>query len=429
MDRGRRDRDDRSRYSSRRPTRYNNGDSQRDSSYSRGYSNYSRDQSSRGRRDYYNDRPRQPHGRFGGRQRSSRGDYGPLLSRELDSTYEEKVNRNYSNSVFVGNLTFDTQPGDLKDYFSQVGDVIRADIITSKGHHRGMGTVEFSNPEAVDAAISKLDGSYLLDRQIFVRQDNPPPEGTRERRQPPRERNSRDSRDRDASRGRDRDIGRGRERGDHIPKHEQEGYEIFVANVPFATTWQTLKDLFKETGDVLRADVELDRDGYSRGFGIVIMATKEDMERSIERFNGYELEGRKLDVRAGHGRKSPSSSSHEYDSYYNDSAARSDSRKQERSDGVHRQFTEGVVGGGERSNLIYCSNLPFTTARSDLYDLFGTIGQITNTDLKYDSDGKPTGIAIVEYDNIEDADICIDRLNNYTYGGCDLDISYGIRQD
>ena len=44
---------------------------------------------------------------------------GPRLARELDSTYEEKMNRNYSNSIFVGNLTYDCQPEDLKEYFSQ----------------------------------------------------------------------------------------------------------------------------------------------------------------------------------------------------------------------------------------------------------------------------------------------------------------------
>ena len=92
-----------------------------------------------------------------------------------------------------------------------------------------------------------------------------------------------------------------------------------------------------------------------------------------------------------------------------------------------RKFTENVVGGGERNRLIYCSNLPFSTAKSDLYDLFETIGKVNNAELRYDSKGAPTGIAVVEYDNVDDADVCIERLNNYNYGGCDLDISYAKR--
>lgn len=42
------------------------------------------------------------------------------------------------------NLTFDCTPEDLKELFGTVGEVVEADIITSKGHHRGMGTVEFT---------------------------------------------------------------------------------------------------------------------------------------------------------------------------------------------------------------------------------------------------------------------------------------------
>lgn len=327
--------------------------------------------------------------------RRARGDYGPVLSRDLDSTYDEKVNRNYGNSIFVGNLTYDCTPEDLKDHFSEIGEVVRADIITSRGHHRGMGTVEFTNPEDVDEAIRKYDSSYFMDRQVFVRQDNPPPESARDNgreRLPVRER---------------------KERGSGQQQYSQEQqpvYEVFVANLPYSINWQALKDMFKECGNVLRADVEVDRNGYSRGFGTVIYGTPEEMEVAIERYNGYEVEGRALDVREGR----------------NSAGAENNTPAIPEISNVS-EFTEGVRGGGERSSLIYCSNLPFSTATSDLYDLFETIGKVNNAELKYDVDGAPLGVAVVEYANVEDADMCIDRLNNYNYGGCDLDISYANR--
>ncbi|CAI4050337.1 mRNA-binding protein SKDI_14G3160 [Saccharomyces kudriavzevii IFO 1802] len=318
-----------------------------------------------------------------------RGDYGPLLARELDSTYQEKVNRNYSNSIFVGNLTYDSTPEDLTEFFSQIGKVVRADIITSRGHHRGMGTVEFTNADDVDRAIRQYDGAFFMDRKIFVRQDNPPPSSnTRER--------------------------KGLDRGES--NQNRKAHEIIIKNLPSSINWQALKDMFKECGNVAHADVELDGDGTSTGSGTVSFYDIKDLHRAIEEYDGYEIEGNVLDVKS---KESVHDNGNEDDidipmegSHINEEA---------------RKFTENVVGGGERNSLIYCSNLPFSTAKSDLYDLFETIGKVNHAELRYDSKGAPTGIAVVEYDNVEDGDVCIERLNNYNYGGCDLDISYAKR--
>lgn len=348
-----------------------------------------------GRRDDYprsfkgRHNPRDDSRRGGFNNDAARGDYGPLLARELDSTYEEKVNRNYSNSIFVGNLTYDSTPEDLTEFFSQIGKVVRADIITSRGHHRGMGTVEFTNSDDVDNAIRQYDGAFFMDRKIFVRQDNPPPSSnTRER--------------------------KGLDRGES--KQNRKTYEIIVKNLPTSINWQALKDMFKECGNVAHADVELDNEKASTGSGTVSFYDPKDLHRSIEKYNGYEIEGNILDVKTKEGVDEYSNGG-DIDIPMEDSPVNEEARK----------FTENVVGGGERNSLIYCSNLPFSTAKSDLYDLFETIGKVNNAELRYDSKGAPTGISVVEYDNVEDADVCIERLNNYNYGGCDLDISYAKR--
>lgn len=316
----------------------------------------------------------------------------------MDSDYTEKVNRNYANSIFVGNLTYDCTPDDLRDHFSQVGDVVRADIITSRGHHRGMGTVEFTNTRDVDEAIRQYDGSEFMDRPIFVRQDNPPPESSRERNVSKKQ--------------------NGWDRNQKKPHHE-----VLVQNLPFSVNWQALKDMFKECGQVTHADIELDNDGYSTGQGRVVYSNPEDAMRAIQKYNGYELEGKIVEVREGkqnlRGRQV--STNNETTTF---SSGSNNNEKTNISLSARPDFTEGYVGGGDRSTFIYCSNLPYSTARSDLFDLFESIGKVNNAELRYDSKHAPTGVAVIEYDSIEDADVCIDRLNNYNYGGCDLDISY-----
>lgn len=56
--------------------------------------------------------------------------------------------------------------------------------------------------------------------------------------------------------------------------------------LPFHCQWQDLKDLFRQAGTIMRADVALGPDGRSRGFGTVVFATEHDAERAVKMFNG-----------------------------------------------------------------------------------------------------------------------------------------------
>jgi len=74
-------------------------------------------------------------------------------------------------------------------------------------------------------------------------------------------------------------------------------HKLFVGGLPYSTSSETLGALFAEVGAVASATVVTDRDtGRSRGFGFVEMATAEDAEQAIARFNGHLLEGRRLQV-------------------------------------------------------------------------------------------------------------------------------------
>ncbi|KAK8844608.1 hypothetical protein IAR55_006455 [Kwoniella newhampshirensis] len=67
--------------------------------------------------------------------------------------------------------------------------------------------------------------------------------------------------------------------------------------LPYRVRWQDLKDLFRKAGTVLRADVSLGPDNRSRGYGTVLMGSREDAARAIDRYNGYTWQTRTLEVR------------------------------------------------------------------------------------------------------------------------------------
>ncbi len=72
---------------------------------------------------------------------------------------------------------------------------------------------------------------------------------------------------------------------------------LYVGNLSYNTTNDTLKDAFSQAGAVESATVIIDKmSGRSKGFGFVEMVNDEDALKAIEMFNGKDLDGRNLTV-------------------------------------------------------------------------------------------------------------------------------------
>jgi len=75
--------------------------------------------------------------------------------------------------LYVGNLSYSTTWRDLKNHFSQAGEIVRADVKTSdSGRSKGFGIVRFTRSEDAEAAISSLGGVELDGRSLEVRLDH-----------------------------------------------------------------------------------------------------------------------------------------------------------------------------------------------------------------------------------------------------------------
>jgi RNA recognition motif-containing protein len=74
-------------------------------------------------------------------------------------------------------------------------------------------------------------------------------------------------------------------------------FKIFVGNLNYRTTPDTLREIFAAHGEVLDVFIGTDREtGRSRGFGFVTMGSKEAGAAAIENLNGKDFEGRALVV-------------------------------------------------------------------------------------------------------------------------------------
>jgi cold-inducible RNA-binding protein len=82
------------------------------------------------------------------------------------------------------------------------------------------------------------------------------------------------------------------------------GNRLYVGNLSFNSTAETVRAAFSELGEVTDVHIVMDRDsGRPRGFGFVTMGTSEQAAAAIAQMNGAELDGRALRVNEAEERK------------------------------------------------------------------------------------------------------------------------------
>merc|ERR1712106_696320 len=142
---------------------------------------------------------------------------------------------------------------------------------------QGFGFVEFDDHRDADDAVYELNGKEILGERVSVEHAR----GTR--------------RDRSRDRYRGGDRGGRDSRAPWLDKYghpTRTDYRVVVENLSTRVSWQDLKDLMRKAGDVTYADAHKDR----RNEGIVEFASKRDMERAIDKFDDYDLNGRGIKV-------------------------------------------------------------------------------------------------------------------------------------
>ena len=86
---------------------------------------------------------------------------------------------------------------------------------------------------------------------------------------------------------------------------------IYVGNLNYETTEEAVTEIFAQYGTVISVRILTDREtGRSRGYGFVEMEHRDEGQAAIDALDGYELDGRRLKVNAGRGKKSAGSSRH-----------------------------------------------------------------------------------------------------------------------
>jgi RNA recognition motif-containing protein len=80
-----------------------------------------------------------------------------------------------AKKLYVGNLPYAVTEEQLRDLFSQAGEISEVAVITDRytGQSKGFAFVEMATDEAAADAISRFDGHTIDTRQIVVNEARP----------------------------------------------------------------------------------------------------------------------------------------------------------------------------------------------------------------------------------------------------------------
>ena len=176
---------------------------------------------------------------------------------------------------------------DLASHFKKAPGFVSAEVSASgNGRSRGYGLVEFSSSAAASKAIESFNESTIGERKVFVRLDRGANVRTEE-----------DVKQRRPAGTRRPNVNRSNIAPLRV-RPEDEGRLIYVGNIPWRSSWQDIKDFFKEIGPVIRVDIPVNKaTRRSRGFATVLFEKPEDATAAIQKFNNSEMGGRTITVR------------------------------------------------------------------------------------------------------------------------------------
>ena len=171
--------------------------------------------------------------------------------------------------LYFGNLPYNCDSAQLagivQDYASP--ELVEVLYDRDTGRSRGFAFVTMSSVEDCEAVIQNLDGSQYSGRTLRVNfSDKPKPKE---------------------------------------PLYPESEHKLFVGNISWSVTSESLVRLFREYGNVVGARVLYDGDtGRSRGYGFVCYSNRQEMDAAMESLNGAELEGREMRISLALGKKS-----------------------------------------------------------------------------------------------------------------------------
>lgn len=229
--------------------------------------------------------------------------------------------------VFVSNIPYEFKWKELKELFrKEVDDVSFVVVYTDeKDKSRGCGTVEFDRAESAQKAIDKMHRYNINGRKLVVKEDDI----ERDKSGRPLPNGPRNSGGIGVGGGISGGVGSSGDMRNNSRMPVSDDYQwdntyglssqfleslnirgplinrIFVANLDYKVDEKKLKEVFKIAGRILEVEIFSDKEGKSKGYGVVEYNHPVEAVQAISMFNNQFLYDRPMSIRLDRTDKDP----------------------------------------------------------------------------------------------------------------------------
>lgn len=305
--------------------------------------------------------------------------------------FEQEKSKRSKHVILAKNLPFGTTAEELKHLFSEFGSLSRV-ILPPAGIS---ALIEFSSPSGAKRAFKKLAYAEFKHLPLYLEWA---PFGVMCGQEESAQNVSEPMENESESVESSKEKEQGLERSDSKVNDEDEtaSVTVFVKNLNFSTTEDSLHELFQSTiGEVKNVIVARKHNKkdpstpLSMGYGFVTFSSQSAAIEAIKILQNYELDEHKLELKLSHGHTQNETG----------------------------QQRKGVKNTDQKSSKILVRNIPFEANTREVKQLFSTFGNIKNIRLpkKINGQGEHRGFGFVEYVTKEDARSAFESLCGSTH--------------
>ncbi|XP_072066088.1 polyadenylate-binding protein 7-like isoform X2 [Arachis hypogaea] len=286
------------------------------------------------------------------------------------SRRDPDVRKSGRGNVFVKNLAESIDNAGLHDLFQKFGNILSSKVVMSEdGKSKGYGFVQFESEESANAAIEKLNGITVKDKQIYV--------------------------------------GNFVKKSERIlPDPEAKYTNIYIKNLDSDITEELLQKKFSSFGKIMSLAIAKDANGMSKGFAFVNYDNPEEAKQAMEAMNGSQFGSKILYV------------------------ARAQ-KKAEREQILHHLFEEKRKEHilKYKGSNIYVKNINDSVTDDQLREHFSACGTITSAKVMQDEKGVSKGFGFVCFSTPEEAHKAVNTFHGCMFHGKPLYVALAQRKE
>ncbi|KXS12080.1 RNA-binding domain-containing protein [Gonapodya prolifera JEL478] len=288
-------------------------------------------------------------------------------------------------ALSVGNLDPQVTEQILRDFFSAIGPVVLARVVSQDRNSQNIvnfAYVEFRDRRSAEQALATLNGHKLYNYELRL---NWAPQNHIHS-----------------------------HRDENSPHRERPLFKVFVGDLNPEVSDEALGKAFAHFGSIAEARVMWDAgSGKSRGYGFVAFRYRQDAERAIFATNGRTLFDRPVRVNWANPRSSTDPGSPAW-------SARNLGHGPPRNTQVRYTYQEVLTQAPYYNTTVYIGNIPPTFTVHDLIPIFQPFGYIVEAKTQSDR-----GFGFVKFDTHENAANAIVRLHGSLISGRSVRCSWG----